>query len=413
MTTGGLVIEQLGKAYRHYPSSRQRLAEWLLPWRGTQHRLRWVLRDIDLVVPPGQALGIVGRNGAGKSTLLKLIAGTSRPTTGRISPHGRVAALLELGMGFHPQFTGRQNVHLAGRLAGMGAAEIDALLPAIEAFADIGDAIDAPLRTYSTGMQARLGFSLATARRPDILIVDEALSVGDSAFQHKCFERMRQLRQDGTTLLLVSHSGQSIMSICDRAVLLDRGQLVRDAAPEVVLDLYNALLAEGDRERVRQVEIPGHGVTTSSGTGEAVIEDVSLTDARGARLAVADVGAPAVLCVTARATADLPNLVIGFLIKDRFGQPIYGTNTDLRSLPVGALRKGERVLLHAAIELRLGPGSYSVAVALHGAQTHLAQNYHWRDRCLLFKVENRTRAGFTGSSWLEPRLAVQRLEINQ
>lgn len=405
---GSIHMHRLGKAYRAYPSTRARLSEWLMPWRGPRHALHWVLRDVDLVIPPGQALGVVGRNGAGKTTLLKLIAGTLSRTTGDLSVQGQVNAVLELGMGFHEALTGRENVRLAGRLAGMSAREIALLMPAIESFAELEEAMDAPLRTYSTGMQARLGFSLATARRPDILIVDEALSVGDDAFQHKSFERIRELRRQGTTLLLVSHAGQSIMSICDRAVLLDQGRVLKDADPESVFDFYNALLASRDHRQIHQTEIPGRGTATASGSGEAIIEAVTLSHPDGTAIQMAEVGARVVLRVVARAAVDLPALVVGFVIKDRFGQPIYGTNTALQSAPVGALRAGDRVALRAAMDLRIGAGSYSVTVALHGTETHLEQNFDWRDRAVLFKVINGNRAGFVGSSWLEPCLEIER-----
>ncbi len=186
---------------------------------------------VHLEIEPGEAVGIVGSNGAGKSTLLKMIAGTTQPTSGETCEVGGVSALLELGMGFHPDFTGRQNVFMAGQLLGMQVEEIQALMPDIEAFAEIGEAIEQPVRTYSSGMQMRLAFSVATARRPDILIVDEALSVGDAYFQHKSFERIRSFRRAGTTLLIVSHDRSAIQSICDSAILLEQGRMAMRGRP--------------------------------------------------------------------------------------------------------------------------------------------------------------------------------------
>jgi lipopolysaccharide transport system ATP-binding protein len=197
---GSIHVAGLGKAYKQYPNRWSRLAEWLLPAGGPRHKLKWVLQDVSFQVAPGEAVGLIGINGAGKSTLLKLITGTTQPTTGGVQMQGKVAALLELGMGFHPDFSGRQNVVMAGQLLGLSIEEIAQLMPQIEAFADIGDYIDQPVRVYSSGMQMRLAFSVATARRPDILIVDEALSVGDAYFQHKSFDRIRQFRKEGTTL---------------------------------------------------------------------------------------------------------------------------------------------------------------------------------------------------------------------
>lgn len=249
---GHIRVTGLGKAYKQYPTRWSRLAEWLIPFSPMRHRQHWVLQDVNFEIAPGEAVGIVGVNGAGKSTLLKMITGTTQPTCGQIQLEGRVAALLELGMGFHPDFTGRQNAVMAGQLLGMQVEDIEALMPDIERFAEIGEAIDHPVRTYSSGMQMRLAFSVATARRPDILIVDEALSVGDAYFQHKSFDRIRSFRKAGTTLLIVSHDRSAIQSICDSAILLEGGHMVMHDKPEAVMDYYNALLAEREGQTVRR-----------------------------------------------------------------------------------------------------------------------------------------------------------------
>jgi lipopolysaccharide transport system ATP-binding protein len=225
-------VHNVGKAYKQYASKTGRLREWLSPFNTVKHKLKWILQDISFNVEPGEALGIIGINGAGKSTLLKLITGTAKPTCGDIELSGRVAALLELGMGFHPDFTGRQNVYMSGQLLGIPVETLTKLMPEIEAFAEIGDYIDQPVRVYSSGMQVRLAFSVATAIRPDILIVDEALSVGDAYFQHKSFERIREFRKLGTTLLLVSHDKQAIQGICDRAILLNKGRIEMEGETE-------------------------------------------------------------------------------------------------------------------------------------------------------------------------------------
>src|ERR1700686_3755591 len=214
---GYLRVRKLGKAYKRYTAKWGRLAEWV--GLGVHHDLTWVVREVSFDVAPGEAVGIVGANGAGKSTLLKMIAGTIRPTVGAFESGGRVAALLELGIGFHPEFTGTQNVYMAGHILGIPAVRIGSIMEEIKAFAEIGDYMDQAVRTYSSGMQVRLAFSVATAVRPDILIVDEALAVGDIYFQQKCFERLARFRQQGTTLLLVSHSIGTIVEMCDRAVL--------------------------------------------------------------------------------------------------------------------------------------------------------------------------------------------------
>jgi len=405
---GTIVVSNLGKAYKQYPTRWSRLGEWLLPLRGPRHKLKWVLTDVSFQVAPGEAVGLIGINGAGKSTLLKLITGTTVPTTGAVWMEGRVAALLELGMGFHPDFTGRQNVYMAGQLLGMTADEITQLMPQIESFADIGDYMDQPVRVYSSGMQMRVAFSVATARRPDILIVDEALSVGDAYFQHKSFDRIRQFRKEGTTLLLVSHDKQAIQSVCDRAILLDGGRLAREGKPEEIMDYYNAMIAERENETVRVNETADGKVQTISGTGEATVLDIALLDENGQRAEVVDVGAAVTLEVRVKARAAIPRMVLGYMIKDRLGQPMYGTNTHLKQLPLEDVAAGEEVVYRFVFPMNLGPGTYSVATAIVSTETHLVNNYEWRDLALVFTVMNMRRPHFEGSAWLDPAIEIQR-----
>lgn len=395
-----VIVEGLGKAYRQYPSRWARLAEWMWPRSTPRHQLHWVLRDLDFSVQPGEAVGIIGMNGAGKSTLLKMITGTTVPTTGTVQTSGRVAALLELGMGFHPEFTGRQNAVMAAQLLGYSRVDIEALMPAIEDFADIGDYLDQPLRVYSSGMQMRLAFSVATARRPDVLIVDEALSVGDTAFQHKSLERIRAYRDQGTTLLLVSHDRLAIQSICNRAILLNGGRIAMQGEPEAVMDYYNALMADPSGLNVTQ-SVDGNGrLQTRSGTGEASLEQVVLQDTARAPVEFVAVGQPVQLVVTVVINQPVANLVCGYMIKDRLGQPVYGSNTSHLGLELTSLSAGQRLRLQFDFAAHLGEGEYSVAVALHSADTHLEANYDWRDLVLTFKVINRDRPPFVGVAWL-------------
>lgn len=405
---GTITVTGLGKAYKHYPTRWARLGEWLLPLRGPRHRLQWILQDIAFDVGSGEAVGLIGINGAGKSTLLKLITGTTQPTTGHIALQGRVAALLELGMGFHPDFTGRQNVYMAGQLLGLTVAELDALMPQIAAFAEIGDYLDQPVRVYSSGMQMRVAFSVATARRPDILIVDEALSVGDAYFQHKSFERIRQFRREGTTLLLVSHDKQAIQSLCDRALLLDGGRLVKQGPPEEIMDYYNALIAERENATVRLAAHAGGKVQTVSGTGEARVADIVLLNAQGEPVEVVDVGQRVTLQVTVRTHATIPRMVLGYMIKDRLGQPMYGTNTHLQDMPLTEVGPQQQVVYRFSFDMNLGAGSYSVATAIVSTATHLVNNYEWRDLALVFTVVNMQRPHFEGSAWLDPTIEILR-----
>jgi lipopolysaccharide transport system ATP-binding protein len=405
---GTIAVTNLGKAYRQYATRWSRLAEWVLPGAKPHHVLKWVLQNVSFTVQPGEAVGIIGINGAGKSTLLKMITGTTQPTTGSVHITGRVAALLELGMGFHPDFTGRQNAFMAGQLLGYSVEEIARLMPEIEAFAEIGDYIDQPVRVYSSGMQMRLAFSVATAHRPGVLIVDEAWSVGDAYFQHKSFDRIREFRKRGTTLLIVSHDHMAIQSICDRAILLDRGHLAKQGTPEEVMDFYNALIAARENSTVSQKIAQDGRVQTTSGTGEASVVEIALFNERGDALEMVNVGEDVTLQIKMQANAPIPHLVLGYMIKDRLGQPIFGTNTHHTHQTLENLKPGDLITFRISFSMALGPGSYSIATALHSTDTHLENNYEWKDLALIFSVVNVDKESFIGTSWIPPNIAISR-----
>lgn len=404
---GSISVRGLGKAYKAYPNHFARLVEWLVPFSPRRHQLKWILRNISFDVRQGEAVGIIGVNGAGKSTLLKMITGTTLPSEGEVLISGSVAAMLELGMGFHPDFTGRQNVLMAGQLLGMSNAEIEQLMPQIEAFAEIGGYIDQPMRVYSSGMQMRLAFSVATARRPDILIVDEALSVGDAYFQHRSFDRIRAFRQQGTTLLLVSHDKGAIQSICDRAILLHQGQLALEGDPETVMDYYNALLSDHDATTVRHEMTAQGRVQTVSGTGQARILAVGLTDTDGMPIERVEVGQAVRLQVTARTAEPIPELVFGFQIKDRLGQPVFGINTHHMKQALTNVAADQTIVYTFDFRMNLGVGNYSMAVALHSSNSHLQDNYQWKDLAIVFQVINTSAPEFVGTCWLNPSLACE------
>lgn len=405
---GSIHVESLGKAYRYYPTRWSRLAEWLIPFSRPRHQLKWVLQDVSFSVKPGEALGIIGINGAGKSTLLKMITGTTQPTAGRMQIDGSVAALLELGMGFHPEFTGRQNVMMAGQLLGHTVEELQALMPDIEAFAEIGSYMDQPVRTYSSGMQMRLAFSVASAKRPDVLIVDEALSVGDAYFQHKSFNRIREFRQAGTTLLIVSHDRQAIQNLCDRAILLANGQLALEGAPEEVMDFYSAMLAEKEQLTIRQERLDNGKVRTVSGTGEAGVVDVALLNQDGQRVEVIEVGTRVALEVMVEVRQPVSRLVLGFMIKDRMGQSIYGINSHRLHRELENLSVGERIVYRFEFPANLGKGNYSIALSLSRFDSHLDTNYEWRDFALIFHVINVKKPDFVGCASLDACLSIER-----
>lgn len=406
---GTITVANLGKAYKQYPTRWSRLIEWLDPRHHLRHHLHWVLRGIHFTVLPGEAVGIIGLNGAGKSTLLKLITGTTQPTEGTVQLSGRVSALLELGMGFHPDFTGRQNALMAGQLIGFSLEQISQLMPQIEEFAEIGEYIDQPIRVYSSGMQMRLAFSVATAVRPDILIVDEALSVGDAYFQHKSFDRIREFRKQGTTLLIVSHDKQAIQSICDRAILLSAGKVAMEGEPEAVMDYYNAMLADRKNQMTQQVALRRGGVRTVSGTGEAVVTDLALLDDEGKMLEWVDVGQNVILRAKVETKEFIKCLVFGYGLRDKYGQVVYGTNTHLKSQSLENVPAKSKIQFDIIFSANLGVGTYSVQTALVSTETHLKNNYEWRDRALTFSVANINKPQFAGVAWIDPQIKIRSL----
>ncbi|WP_347290665.1 ABC transporter ATP-binding protein [Kluyvera georgiana] len=317
-----LIVESLGKAYKRYNSKTGRLLEWLFPFVGPKHTIKWIIKDINFVIEPGESLGIIGVNGAGKSTLLKMITGTTKPTEGSVTVNGRVAAMLELGMGFHPEFTGRQNAYMSGQLLGMSVEEITRLMPEIEAFAEIGPYIDQPVRVYSSGMQVRLAFSVATIIRPDLLIIDEALSVGDIYFQQKCVERIESFKSQGTSILFVTHDFSSLHKICDRALLLAAGNAKYLGKTVEVVEKYYGYL-NTSKAIVKEESIVEHKFVKIN----EFIRDVSILDQSGEVVNCLEVGKAYEFIAYTQGISKYDAPHVGFRIQDRLGQVIYETNT--------------------------------------------------------------------------------------
>lgn len=364
---GSVRLAGLGKAYRLYPHKWGRAAEWVgFP---PQHELHWVLRDIDLQINPGEAVGIVGENGAGKSTLLKLITGVSRPTAGHIELSGRVSALLELGIGFRDGFSGRQNALDLLRLNGVADEMIPALLEDIEAFADIGEYFEFPVRTYSSGMQCRLAFATATVIRPDILIVDEALAVGDVFFQQRCFDRIAAFRESGTTLLFVSHSTSAVFALCDRAVLLKEGVIAIDAAPKEVIDLYNARAIAKSLAGDVAVTGPGEAGSEAPATmgsysgGGARLESLLLMQAdQPAKSVMANT--PVTFRVRVQFLEPVADPHVGFQVRDRRGEVIYRAHTHGLGVTLGDAAAGETIEVDFTFDPCLMHGDYTLTVGV-------------------------------------------------
>lgn len=403
-------VQNLGKAFKRYERVRHRLLEWL-PGQRKLHEERWVLEGLNFTIGRGEAVGLVGRNGAGKSTLLKLLTGTLIPTTGSLDIRGRVVALLELGMAFHPEFSGWHNVMMAGQLQGHDREAILACMDEISAFAEIGDALYQPVRTYSSGMAVRLAFAEATAIPPDILIVDEALAVGDAYFQHKCFRRLQEYRERGVTLIFVSHDPLAIKSLCNRALLIEKGGIAMDADPLAVLDYYNALIAH-DEASGPAADLPRIAGTGGmrSGTGEAVIVGVEARRAGQPTKRILE-GEALTLEIAVEIRQPLPQLTIGIMLRDRLGNEVFGTNTQMLGLESSLtdLRSNEKIRLAIEIpDFHLGAGSYGLTVAAHGPNDHLSGNFDWWDQAITLEVGQGCRPPFTGVTRLPLQAKIAR-----
>lgn len=405
-----LSVSHLSKRYANYASSLERFAGWFgAPVKPTEEF--WPVKDISFSLAAGEALGLIGQNGAGKSTLLKLITGTVRPTEGTAHVGGRISAILELGLGFNPEFTGRQNAFHAGGLMGLSQGRLAELMPHIEDFAEIGVFFDQPLRTYSSGMQARLAFALATAERPEVLIVDEVLSVGDSYFQHKSFDRIRSFRAAGTSIILVTHSMGDVRSLCDRVILLDKGHVLKDGPPDEVADYYNALIAtkENAKLTIEQRREKDDWLYSRSGTKAVAVESVTLLDSdSGDPIKTAVSGQNMTVRTRIVAKEDIPELVIGFMLKDRAGHTVWGTNTWHTGQVLSKLAAGDKVECRLRLSCALGQGSYGLSVSLHTGDVHIDNNFDWIENVEVFDVVNTGRPFFIGTSRLEHAFEIVR-----
>ncbi len=401
-----LEVRNISKSFREYTSEFQRVLSWFgAP--ATIKEEHHILKNISFSIARGEAVGIVGQNGAGKSTLLKIITGTLKPTEGSIHIDGRISAILELGMGFHPDLTGRQNVYHSAGLMGFTKEQIDTVIDEVEEFAEIGEYFDQPVRTYSSGMQMRVAFGVVTMYRPEILIIDEAMSVGDAYFQHKSLNRIKEFQKQGTTLLLVSHDKGAIQAICDRAILLEKGTIIKDGEPEAVVDYYNALIADKENSKIEQVVKEDGKVQTISGTGEVSIKDVSLYDNNGKKVEYIGVGEKVKLKVLVHINENISQVVLGFMIKDRLGQEIFGTNTHHYEKIIENVQKNDKLEFIFSFYMNLGVGSYSISTAVHADDSHVSANYEWIDQALIFNVVNISKNDFVGLAWLE-----QKVEVN-
>lgn len=422
-------LKNVSKCFKRYARPVERLKEILLPGKSRADEF-WALRDVNLEIPEGQTLGIVGRNGSGKSTLLQIIAGTLTPTTGEVRVNGRVSALLELGSGFNPEFTGRQNVFFNGRLLGLSQKEIEDRFDEIAGFADIGDFIDQPVKTYSSGMFVRLAFAVAVNVAPEILIVDEALAVGDVVFQHRCMRRMRNLMDSGVTTLFVSHDSGAVKTLCNWAVMIHEGKIYTSGLPNSVIIDYMKLVTE---EELGLVQVEAEQLPTKAtndikeqdsslevtynleeqdkssvldqndvlsnqqsqnqvtpprrGNRKAIIEEIKLLNQFGQYTnngGIIGFNEEVTLIVDLNVYEPLQGCIVGFYVCDKNGNEIIGSNTFEENCSIGSLAPGDRLNIHFKFNLPLRNGSYSLTVA--GAENYTAVTFDWIDNVFVFQV---------------------------
>ena len=395
---GGEVIalRGVGKCYRLFDKPQHRLLQAV--FRGRQyHRNFWAVRGIDITMGRGETLGILGQNGSGKSTLLQIAAGTLTPTEGEVRVQGRVAALLELGSGFNPEFTGRENVFLNGSILGISRAEMEKRFDGIAAFADIGDFVDQPVKTYSSGMMVRLAFSVAISVDPDVLIVDEALSVGDAKFQARCVTRIRQMQESGVSILFVTHDMDACKRLCQRAYVLHKGEIVNHGPADEMTQWYLALLSAPEGTAAKDVKSAPVAAAVEKleerslfrhGDGNAEIVSVELIDAGGLRVEHADIDDTCTLRITVRFKTTLPTAIIGFSVRDRLGTDVIGTNTLQEHTEFPAVSPGDVVRVDFTMPLMIRPGAYSVTAAVAYGQ-HEMKYMDWVDNALVFTLGDR------------------------
>jgi lipopolysaccharide transport system ATP-binding protein len=390
-----LRVENVSKQYRTYTRPADRLKESLTRGRLRRHKEFWALREITFELEKGVTVGIVGPNGCGKSTLLQIISGTLEPTHGDVWHEGRIAALLELGAGFDPEFTGVENIYMNASLLGLSRRATDALLPQIERFAEIGQFIYQPVKTYSSGMYVRLAFAIAASVEPDILVVDEALAVGDAVFQHRCLRRIKELQEAGTTVLFVSHDLAAVRALCSRAILLNGGRIVSDGRPVDVLNHYQKIIME--RERAFEADSAPAGAETAirdeglaplsytyrHGDGSAEIIAADLADTASRRVETVETGEPLTMRVLARINTGLDDPIVGFLIRNRHGISAYGTNTKEQQIEFGSVRRGDLLEVVFSFNCWLGVDDYSITCALHSRN---GEAYDWIDGARFFSV---------------------------
>jgi homopolymeric O-antigen transport system ATP-binding protein len=409
-------VRNVAKMYRLYPNPASRLKEMLTLNRRSYHQEFWALDGISFDVERGRVLGVIGPNGSGKSTLLEIVTGTLEPTRGRIVTRGRMAALLSLGAGFNPEFTGRENVFLNGEIMGLSRQQVQRNLPGIERFAEIGEFIDRPVKTYSTGMYVRLAFSAAIHVDPEILVVDEVLAVGDAIFVNRCVQKFEELRGRGLTVLLVTHDVGLVKLLCDRAMLLYRGRILADGEPNDVVNRYNGLVLERQRAFEEQAPQPS-GMPLEAieplqysfrhGDRQAVVAKVELYNESGHEALVFRSGENIRVRVLVYFHEPHSRPVVGIMIRTRIGMEVFGTNTELEDARPQPAQAGELCEVNFAFACWLTPQEYTLTVA---TQSPDGTSHDWLDDVLAFQViDSRRTAGVAN---LRARVTSRKLPVS-
>jgi ABC-type polysaccharide/polyol phosphate transport system ATPase subunit len=399
-----ILVQNVSKLYRLYAKPFDRIRELNVFRHAPLHTDFWALRNVSFSLERGEVVSLVGPNGCGKSTLLQVISGILPPTTGRVVKRGRVAALLELGAGFNPEFTGRENVFINGEIMGIPRGEMERNLAAIEAFAEIGEFIGRPVKEYSSGMYVRLAFSTAIHVNPDILIVDEALAVGDAVFANRCIRKFEELREKKTTVLFVSHDLGLVKQLSDRAIFLLNGQIEAEGEPKHVIDKYIGVVLE--RQKAFDQRIPASRLTPTNrhGDGSSEILDVTLLDAGGKACGVVSSGEQVTIRIRILFRKLCVSPMVGILIRNRIGMEIYGTNTGVEHIELGNQEAGTELDIDFQFACWLTPQHYTVTVA---TQYSDGSSHDWLDDVLSFEViSNRQAAGVTD---LRAEVAWQRI----
>ncbi|HEY1185101.1 MAG TPA: ABC transporter ATP-binding protein [Bryobacteraceae bacterium] len=382
-----VLVQNVSKLYRLYRRPADRLRE-LLPGVAPAHRDFWALRDISFEVERGETLGLVGPNGCGKSTLLQMVSGILQPTMGRVVTRGRIAALLELGAGFNPEFSGRENVFLNGEIMGLSRGAIERAMPSIEAFAEIGEFMERPVKEYSSGMYVRLAFSTAIHVDPEILIVDEALAVGDAVFANRCVRKFQELRERKITVLFVSHDLGLVKQLSDRAILLLNGRIEAEGAPNDVINRYIGLVLEKQAPETRQERLRS---SFRHGDGTSEIVGIQMLNARGEETASIASGEPVTVRVQARFHRAVSDPMVGILVRTRIGMDVYGTNTRIENTELGDFEAGQLLEVDFGIECWLTPQQYTLTAAMQNAD---GSSHDWLDDAIAFDVvDARVAAG--------------------